>query len=93
MCALTNTIVVEVASRLLRLVLDSSENHTYGLGDIVLSRNKKRMGIDDNDDLRNMFLDHRITKLRQLISPPLCGWKQRLESVIDLLENTKAKYQ
>ncbi|XP_023636124.1 regulator of nonsense transcripts 1 homolog [Capsella rubella] len=93
-CAPTNTAVVGVATRLLALVKESSslEDSTYGLGDIVLVGNRVRMGIDDrgNDDLLNVFLDHRISILRELFSP-LTRWERSLESVIDVLENTVSK--
>ncbi|EOA23009.1 hypothetical protein CARUB_v10003755mg, partial [Capsella rubella] len=95
-CAPTNTAVVGVATRLLALVKESSslEDSTYGLGDIVLVGNRVRMGIDDrgNDDLLNVFLDHRISILRELFSP-LTRWERSLESVIDVLENTVSNYK
>ncbi|VVB01606.1 unnamed protein product [Arabis nemorensis] len=93
-CAPTNTAIVEVASRLLSLFKknSSSENATYRLGGIVLSGNRDRMGITKNDHvLLDVFLDHRIGKLENLFSP-FSGWSQRLESLIDFLENTEAKY-
>ncbi|CAE6201147.1 unnamed protein product [Arabidopsis arenosa] len=91
-CAPTNTAIVEVTSRLLDLWKKSSEHATYGLGNIVLAGNHKRMGIKKNDYLRDVFLDHRVSKLRKLLSPSF-GWKQSLESIIDLLENTETKYE
>ncbi|CAE6135334.1 unnamed protein product [Arabidopsis arenosa] len=95
-CAPTNTAVVEVASRLLALFKksSSSEHSTYGLGNILLVGNRARMGIDDrgNDDLLNVFLEHRISKLRKLFSP-LTGWERSLESVIDILENVESSYK
>ncbi|CAH8273129.1 unnamed protein product [Arabidopsis lyrata] len=95
-CAPTNTAVVEVASRLLALFKEtsSSEHSTYGLGNIVLVGNRVRMGIDDrgNDDLLNVFLEHRISKLRKLFSPST-GWERSLESIIDILENSESNYK
>ncbi|CAL9232955.1 unnamed protein product [Arabidopsis halleri] len=95
-CAPTNMAVVEVASRLLALFKksSSSEHSTYGLGNIVLVGNRNRMGIDDrgNDDLLNVFLEHRISKLRKLFSP-LTGWERSLESIIDILENVESNYK
>ncbi|CAA7019671.1 unnamed protein product [Microthlaspi erraticum] len=91
-CAPTNTAVVEVASRLLALIKESSssEHSTYGLGDVVIVGNRARMGIDSrSDDLVHVFLDHRIQKLSKLFS----RWERSLESVIDLLENTEVRYQ
>ncbi|CAH8382681.1 unnamed protein product [Eruca vesicaria subsp. sativa] len=95
-CAPTNTAVVEVASRLLVLFngsSSSSENSTYGLGNIVLVGNRGRMGIDSmNGDLLDVFLDHRISKLAKLLSLS-SGWKKSLEFVIKCLENPEPVYK
>ncbi|VYS68463.1 unnamed protein product [Arabidopsis thaliana] len=93
-CAPTNTAIVEVTSRLLSLFKEtsSSEHSTYGLGNIVLSGNQARMGIKENDVLLDVFLDERIGILTSLFSPT-SGWKHRLESLINFLENTEAKYE
>lgn len=95
-CAPTNKAVVEVASRLLALFKESSssEHSTYGLGNIVLVGNRVRMGIDDrgNDDLLDVFLDHRISKLHKLFSP-LTGWERSLESAIGSLDNAESDYK
>lgn len=94
-CAPTNTAVAEVASRLLVLFKgsSSSEHSTYGLGDIVLAGNRGRMGIDSkNEDLLDVFLDHRISKLKELLSP-LTGWKHSLELVIKFLEDPESHYK
>lgn len=94
-CAPTNTAVAEVASRLLVLFKgsSSSEHSTYGLGDIVLAGNRGRMGIDSkNEDLLDVFLDHRISKLKELLSP-LTGWKQSLELFIEFLEDPESLYK
>lgn len=94
-CAPTNTAVVGVASRLLALVKESSssDHSTYGLGNIVLSGNRVRMGIDSkNSDLLDVFLDHRISKLSKL-SLSLSGWELSLSSVIDYLEKAESNYK
>ncbi|XP_010435549.2 PREDICTED: helicase sen1-like [Camelina sativa] len=93
-CAPTNTAIVEVVSRLMSLFKEtcSSEHPTYGLGDIVLSGNRDRMGIKEKDVLLDVFLDERVGKLGNLFSP-YSGWKKRLDSLIKLLENTEAKYE
>ncbi|CAG7890636.1 unnamed protein product [Brassica rapa] len=52
-----------------------------------LAGNRGRMGIDSkNEDLLDVFLDHRISKLKELLSP-LTGWKQSLELFIEFLED------
>ncbi|CAA7045961.1 unnamed protein product [Microthlaspi erraticum] len=91
-CAPTNTAIVEVTSRLLELSKKSSEHATYGFGNIVLAGNRKRMGIENNAYLRDVFLDHRISKLGKL-SSKYSGWKRSLESFIDFLEKTDARYK
>ncbi|XP_019088103.1 PREDICTED: LOW QUALITY PROTEIN: helicase SEN1 [Camelina sativa] len=92
-CAPTNTAVVEVASRLLALFKEtsSSEHATYGLGNIILSGNRDRMGIDKNDVLLDVFLDERIDKLGNLFLPS-SGWKQKLELLTRFLEDTESAY-
>ncbi|XP_050364090.1 uncharacterized ATP-dependent helicase C29A10.10c-like [Argentina anserina] len=50
-CTPTNISIVEVTKRLVKLVNQSSENDKYGLGDIILFGNRKRLKIDSNDDL------------------------------------------
>ncbi|QCD92739.1 regulator of nonsense transcripts 1 [Vigna unguiculata] len=69
----TNVAVLEVTSRFLRLVMDSIDYHTYGLGDIVLFGNRKRMSIDDQDDLLDIFLDYRVNILASC-----CTWQAKL---------------
>ncbi|KAL9281448.1 putative P-loop containing nucleoside triphosphate hydrolase, DNA2/NAM7 helicase, AAA [Arabidopsis thaliana] len=94
-CAPTNTAIVQVASRLLSLFKENStaENATYRLGNIILSGNRDRMGINKNDHvLLDVFLDERIGKLGKLFSP-FSGWMQRLESLIQFLENPEGKYE
>lgn len=91
-CAPTNTAVVGVASRLLALVKESSPSghSTYGLGNIVLSGNRVRMGIDSkNNDLLDVFLEHRISKLSLLLS----GWELSLSSFVDFLEKAESNYK
>ncbi|KAG7559273.1 P-loop containing nucleoside triphosphate hydrolase [Arabidopsis thaliana x Arabidopsis arenosa] len=94
-CAPTNTAIVQVASRLLSVFKEnsSSEHATYRLGNIVLSGNRDRMGINKNDHvLLDVFLDERIGKLGKLFSP-FSGWMQRLDSLIQFLENPEGKYE
>ncbi|KAF7816285.1 helicase sen1-like [Senna tora] len=90
-CAPTNTAVLEVAARLLSMVKDSLEYGTYGLGDIVLFGNSSRMKIEAYQDLRDVFLDHRVDRLSKCFAP-LTGWKHYSESMISLLENPHRQY-
>ncbi|CAH2071519.1 unnamed protein product, partial [Thlaspi arvense] len=94
-CAPTNTAVVEVASRLLALCKESSssEHSTYGLRNIVLAGNRVRMGIDSkNGHLLDVFLDHRMSILSELLSS-LSGWELSLTSFIDFLEKSESNYK
>ncbi|KAK9950677.1 hypothetical protein M0R45_006153 [Rubus argutus] len=90
-CAPTNIAVLEVAARLRRLVNLSLKFGTYGLGDIVLFGNKKRMDIDNNNDLRDIFLDYRVKTLIECLVP-LSGWKHLLQSMICLLDDPEEQY-
>ncbi|VYS68464.1 unnamed protein product [Arabidopsis thaliana] len=95
-CAPTNSAIAEVVSRFefSTLFYGTSilERTTYGMGNIVLSGNRERMGITNNKVLLNVFFNDRVSKLGRLFLST-CGWKKRLESIIDFLENTEAKYE
>ncbi|KAL6219546.1 hypothetical protein ACLB2K_007305 [Fragaria x ananassa] len=90
-CAPTNIAVLEIAARLRRSVNQSLEYGGYGLGDIVLFGNNKRMKIDNNDDVRDIFLDHRVKILIKCLVP-LSGWKHLLSSMIHLLDDPVEHY-
>ncbi|CAM8913510.1 unnamed protein product [Rhodiola kirilowii] len=91
-CCPTNTAVLQVAGRLLKLVRESCEIESYGLGDIVLFGNRKRMGIDKgNNELLDIFYDHRVAVLKRCFAP-VSGWKGRLEFLIHLLGNSVELY-
>ncbi|KAM3749893.1 hypothetical protein ACB098_05G220000 [Castanea mollissima] len=90
-CAPTNTAVLEVTQRLLKNVTDSLEHDTYGLGDILLLGNGKRMKIDDRHDLLDVFLHNRVSILYECLVS-LTGWKDSLLSMISLLKDPKREY-
>ncbi|AES99089.2 P-loop nucleoside triphosphate hydrolase superfamily protein [Medicago truncatula] len=90
-CAPTNTAILQVATRIHSLVMDSVEHDTYGLGDIVLFGNNKRMKLDSYPGLGDIFLDYRVRNLMQCFSP-LTGWKQTLESMTQFLKDPKKEY-
>ncbi|XP_010528610.1 PREDICTED: uncharacterized protein LOC104805665 [Tarenaya hassleriana] len=90
-CAPTNIAVLEVASRVVKLVSGSSEMGGYGLGDIVLFGNGKRMKIDDRDDLIDVFLSHRVEQLYYCLMP-VTGWRASVDSMIRLLTDPKGLY-
>ena len=91
-CAPTNTAVLEVASRIVRLVGESSDDSVCFLNDIVLFGNKDRMKIDDRHDLSMVFLDSRAERLLPCFMSHT-GWRHCLCSLLDLLENPITKYK
>ncbi|KAL6633768.1 hypothetical protein ACP70R_026439 [Stipagrostis hirtigluma subsp. patula] len=92
-CAPTNTAVVEVASRVLGLLDDSSGKVTGGrkcfLSDVVLFGNEDRMGVDGS--VARIFMDSRIRRLRECLMPG-SGWTQCLSSMLRLLEHPLVQY-
>ncbi|XP_062022614.1 uncharacterized protein LOC133738941 [Rosa rugosa] len=90
-CTPTNIAIVEVTTRLLRLVNQSLDYGKYGLGDIILFGNRRRLKIDNFDDLLEIFLDHRADILSECFAPS-SGWKHWLESMIELLEDPNKQY-
>ncbi|XP_035550651.1 uncharacterized protein LOC109010086 isoform X2 [Juglans regia] len=92
-CAPTNIAVLEVTKRLLRSVreMQTPEHDSYGLGDILLFGNNKRMKIGKHDDLLDVFLDHRVDMLYNCFLPST-GWKNSLESMISLLDDPESQY-
>lgn len=91
-CAPTNIAVLEVAARLMSLVTQSTGYDTYGLGDVVLFGNRKRMKIDDHSDLLNIFLDYRAKILSKCFAPT-SGWRNCLSSLIGLVEDPEEQYR
>ncbi|KAG4189518.1 hypothetical protein ERO13_A08G227400v2 [Gossypium hirsutum] len=90
-CAPTLIAVMELASRVTRLVSGTLEYETYGLGDIVLFGSSERMGMDDHENLLHVFLDYRVGMLKKCFSPST-GWNASLSSMIDLLEDPRGQY-
>nr|XP_043633424.1 uncharacterized protein LOC122604612 [Erigeron canadensis] len=90
-CAPTNIAVLGVAKRVIRLVRDSLEYDTYGLGDIILFGNRQRMKIDDCKDLSDIFLSLRVKILSDCVAP-LSGWKGCCEWMIRFLEDPQKQY-
>ncbi|KAL6882572.1 hypothetical protein ACP4OV_011262 [Aristida adscensionis] len=90
-CAPTNTAVLEVGARIVKLVVESSDGSIF-LNDIVLFGNKSKMKIDaDNNELSKVYLDSRAERLL-LCFMPITGWRHCLCSLIDLLENSVTNY-
>ncbi|CAN6996245.1 unnamed protein product [Brassica oleracea var. botrytis] len=91
-CAPTNIAVLEVASRVVKLVSESLRLGGYGLGDIVLFGNKERMKIDDREDLFDVFLDYRVDELYDCFLA-LTGWRANVQRMISLLTDPKEVYR
>lgn len=89
LCSPTNISVVGVCHRLLQALKDFSgyaetDGLPSSLGDIVLFGNKYKMDI--TKEIQVVLLDYRVDELLKCFSPT-SGWKQRIGSVISLLEN------
>ncbi|KAL1223237.1 putative helicase MAGATAMA 3 [Cardamine amara subsp. amara] len=92
-CAPTNIAVLEVCSRLVKLVSESSLRFGgYGLGDIVLFGNKERMKIKDREDLNDVFLEYRADELFNCFQA-MTGWRANVNLMIDLLSDPKEVYR
>ncbi|CAN8243497.1 unnamed protein product [Cochlearia groenlandica] len=91
-CAPTNIAVLEVASRVVKLVSESLRFDGYGLGDIVLFGNKDRMKIDDREDLFDVFLDYRVEELYKCFQA-MTGWRANVNNLISLLTDPKQAYR
>lgn len=91
-CAPTNTAVLEVAARIVKLVGESSDGRSCFLNDIILFGNKKRMKIDHDNKLWAVFLESRAERLLPCFMPNT-GWRHCLCSLMDLLENPVTRYQ
>ncbi|XP_062110911.1 uncharacterized protein LOC133822555 [Humulus lupulus] len=91
-CTPTNTAVLQVTNQLVKYVMDSANYRMYGLGDIVLVGNRKRMKIDDHDELYSVFLDYRAEILAKCFDPSF-GWKDTLLDIISLLKEPDKQYR
>ncbi|KAG5545647.1 hypothetical protein RHGRI_017957 [Rhododendron griersonianum] len=95
-CAPTNTAINEVASRVLKLVRESSEAESEKqaffcpLGDILLFGNKVRLKVDS--EFQDIYLDYRVERLAECLGP-LTGWRHCLTAMIDFLEDCVSQYQ
>ncbi|RHN56813.1 putative P-loop containing nucleoside triphosphate hydrolase [Medicago truncatula] len=87
-CAPTNTAILQVAIRLHSLVTDSPDHDTYGLGDIVLFGNGKRMKVDSCPGLEDIFLDYRVKNLMQCYTE----WNHSFEAMIKFLSDPSKQY-
>ncbi|XP_058220397.1 uncharacterized protein LOC131330732 isoform X2 [Rhododendron vialii] len=95
-CAPTNIAIKEVASRVLKLVRESSEAESEEetffcpLGDILLFGNKERLKVDS--EIQDIYLDYRVERLAECLGP-LTGWRHCLTAMVDFLEDCVSQYQ
>ncbi|XP_039137511.1 DNA polymerase alpha-associated DNA helicase A isoform X2 [Dioscorea cayenensis subsp. rotundata] len=90
-CAPTNTAVMEVASRYMKLLKENAAGEgTLLLGDVLLFGNKDRMNVDDN--LCDVFLDNRVKKLIPWFAQKT-GWRYCLASMVEFFLNCLKLYQ
>ncbi|KAI3972267.1 hypothetical protein MKW92_039788 [Papaver armeniacum] len=90
-CAPTNTAIVEVTSRLMKLVRDALQNGNYSLGDILLLGNTDRLKMHEHDDLADVFLDNRIEALSQC-SISFSKWGSWIKTMTSLLKDSYQLY-
>lgn len=88
-CAPTNTAVLEVASRIVKLVHESSASRDIFLSDLILLGNKRRMKIDEDNDLSAVLLSSRIKRLAQCFAKK--PWSLCLSSLLYFLEKSVAE--
>ncbi|CAA7020232.1 unnamed protein product [Microthlaspi erraticum] len=90
-CAPTNIAVLEVASRVVKLVSESLRFGGYGLGDVLLFGNEERLKIDEREGLSDVFLDHRVDELDDCFQAET-GWRANAYHMICLLSDPKQVY-
>ncbi|KAK9063838.1 hypothetical protein SSX86_017710 [Deinandra increscens subsp. villosa] len=94
-CAPTNVAVVQVASRVLNLVKESSYTTTssgdffYCIGDILLFGNKHRLKV--GEEIEEIYLENRVKRLTECFGS-FTGWKHCIRSMVDLLEDCVSQY-
>ena len=94
-CAPTNVAIIQLASRVLRLVRESfkittgSGDYFCPVGDVVLFGTKERLNV--STDIEEIFLEYRVKRLVECLGP-VTGWKHCIRSMIDLLENCVSEY-
>ncbi|KAI3891388.1 hypothetical protein MKX03_023343 [Papaver bracteatum] len=90
-CTPTNTAIVEVTSRLMKLVRDALQNGNYSLGDLLLLGNTDRLKMHEHDDLADVFIDNRIEALSQC-SVSFSKWGSWIKTMISLLKDSYQLY-
>lgn len=91
-CAPTNVAIVEVASRVVKLVKESVEvgesGATTSLGDMLIYGSICRSALE----VHEICLDYRVEKLVECLGIEK-GWKHWFSAMLDLLEDCVSQYQ
>ncbi|RAL46421.1 hypothetical protein DM860_004700 [Cuscuta australis] len=69
-----------------------SYGYGYGLGDVVLIGNEKRMKLNDESELVHVFLDHRVIVLKSCLAPR-SGWIHLLDYLVCLVQEPEHQFQ
>ncbi|XP_065871329.1 uncharacterized protein [Euphorbia lathyris] len=88
-CAPTNVAITEVATRVLKLVRESTDASVYSVGDILLFGNTERLKV--NPEFREIFLDYRVQRLTECFAP-MTGWRNCFISTIGFFEDCVSQY-
>lgn len=89
-CAPTNVAITELASRVVKLLRESSKagGVLCSLGDMLLFGNKDRLKV--GSELEEIYLDYRIDRLVECFGQS--GWKYHTTSLIKLFETGNSEY-
>nr|GEX90582.1 UvrD-like helicase, ATP-binding domain, P-loop containing nucleoside triphosphate hydrolase [Tanacetum cinerariifolium] len=94
-CASTNVAILQLASRMLSLVRESSKTTVASgdsfcsVGGLLLSGSKERLKV--STDIEEIYLEHRVKRIAECLGP-VTGWKHCIRSMIELLENYVSEY-
>ncbi|KAJ0078956.1 hypothetical protein Patl1_24392 [Pistacia atlantica] len=95
-CAPTNVAIMEVGSRVLKLLKETIKTDDYGrgtllfpLGDILLFGSKERLKV--GGEIQEIYLDYRVKRLSECFGMQT-GWRHCFTSTIDLLEDCVSQY-
>ncbi|KAL9416864.1 hypothetical protein AB3S75_039948 [Citrus x aurantiifolia] len=93
-CSPTNVAIMEVASRVVKLVKESvgdsrREILFFPLGEILLFGNNERLKVDSG--VEEIYLDYRVKRLAECFAP-ITGWRHCFASMIDFLDDCVFQY-
>ncbi|KAK8583039.1 hypothetical protein V6N13_069803 [Hibiscus sabdariffa] len=94
-CTPTNTAIIEVAARVLKLVKEANrtcsvaDGQFCSLGDILLFGSQERLKVDYK--IEEIFLDYRVDRLSECFG--LLGWRHCFTSMITFIEDCVSQYR